>query len=113
MASAGMVHRLCKDHCVEHLVLTSNGEATFWDGIQLNMNFNASIHTDNGDVPGMPCVVLGLEIEGATLPQQEDQPQLHFDVDLQPGVIAMFFLDAIKKSCLIQFQISAMKVAAT
>ena len=89
------INNMCKFykcHCVEYPAHHSKGEATFWNGIQLNMNFNASLHTDNSDVPGTPCVVLGLGIMGATLrvyPNKMTNPQLHFDIKLQPGDAAL------------------------
>ena len=61
--------------------------------MQLNHNFNTGEHTDNNDVPNLPCVVVGLGTVGAILkihPNKASNPEISFDVNLQPGGVAMF-----------------------
>ena len=87
------MHQSYKDHCKQYPAMTCDGKATFWNGLQLNVNFNSALHTDNSDIPGLPCVVVGLGVVGGCLrihPQRETNPDLQFTVCLQPGEALLF-----------------------
>ena len=86
------MHKFYNCHCTDYPAYqTTKGEATFWNGIQVNMNFNASLHTDNLDVPRTPCVAFSLSVRGATLRVHPTRKQTHsfiltskFSLGMQP-----------------------------
>ena len=87
------MHQSYKDHCKQYPAMTCDGKATFWNGLQLNVNFSSAHHTDNSDIPGLPCVVMGLVVVGGCLriyPQRKTNPDLCFNVNLQPGDVLFF-----------------------